>query len=128
MAATKVIDTSAVAALLFGEPEGEQAVAFMENYDLVAPPLLEFELANVCLIKCRRHPAQRDKLLTAFNLRKNLGIREIGVNHGEVVLLAEKTGLTAYDASYLWLARVLDAEIVTFDRKLREAAATAGMR
>lgn len=128
MGIIKVIDTSAVAALLFGEPEGEQAAALMDNCELTAPPLLQFELANVCLIKCRRHPEQRDKLLSAFNLRKQLGIREIAVNQGEVVLLAEKTGLTAYDASYLWLARVLDAEIVTFDRKLREAAATVGTR
>lgn len=128
MGIIKVIDTSAVAALLFGEPEGEQAAALMDNCELAAPPLLQFELANVCLIKSRRHPDQRDKLISAFNLRKNLGIREIAVNPGEVVLLAEQTGLTAYDASYLWLARVLDAEIVTFDRKLREAAATAGTR
>lgn len=128
MRVTKVIDTSAVAALLFGEPECEEAAALMNNCELAASPLLQFELANVCLIKCRRHPEQRDNLLSAFNLRKQLGIREIAVNQGEVVQLAEETGLTALDASYLWLARVLDAEIVTFDRKLREAAAMAGTR
>jgi len=30
--------------------------------------------------------------------------------------------LTAYDASYLWLARRLDAELVTIDRQLNTAA------
>jgi predicted nucleic acid-binding protein len=128
MAVTKIIDTSALAALLFGEPEGDEAAARLVDCELAAPPLLQFELANVCLIKCRRYPEQRDRLLAAFDLRKRLGIRAVEVNHGEVVLLAERTGLTAYDASYLWLARVLDAEIVTFDRKLQQAAVTAGRR
>jgi predicted nucleic acid-binding protein len=36
--------------------------------------------------------------------------------------LAEATGLTAYDASYLWLARTLNAELVTLDRKLAAAS------
>ncbi|HZT90151.1 MAG TPA: type II toxin-antitoxin system VapC family toxin [Stellaceae bacterium] len=35
--------------------------------------------------------------------------------------LAEAAGLTAYDASYLWLARALGAELVTLDRKLAAA-------
>ncbi len=41
---------------------------------------------------------------------------------GEVVSLALATGLTAYDASYLWLARLLGAELVTLDRRLAAAA------
>jgi predicted nucleic acid-binding protein len=41
-------------------------------------------------------------------------------------LLAEHFGLTTYDASYLWLARELDAELVTLDRQLAHAAAMLG--
>ncbi len=37
--------------------------------------------------------------------------------------LATETGLTAYDASYLWLARQLGAELVTLDQQLARAAA-----
>lgn len=40
----------------------------------------------------------------------------VEVNPDAVVALALETGLTAYDASYLWLARRLDAELVTLDR------------
>ena len=54
--AVKVIDASALAALLFGEPEAEAVVERLGDARLVAPSLLGFELANVCLIKCRRHP------------------------------------------------------------------------
>ncbi len=44
------------------------------------------------------------------------------VNGLEVVDLALETGLTVYDASYLYLSRNLGMELITFDRRLREAA------
>jgi len=34
------------------------------------------------------------------------------------VLLALRTGLTPYDASYLWLAGYLGADLVTLDERL----------
>ena len=40
----------------------------------------------------------------------------------EVVQLAGETGLSTYDASYLWLSRHLRGELVTLDQALREAA------
>ena len=41
----------------------------------------------------------------------------------EVFALATQTGLTAYDASYLWLARSHDAELITLDRELLRLSA-----
>ena len=121
--AVKVVDASALAALLFGEPEAEQIAGRLTAARLVAPALLGFELANVCLIKCRRHPGQNDTLRTAFALRSRMQVEEIAVDQDESLALAATTGLTAYDASYLWLARRLDAELVTLDRQLGKAAA-----
>jgi predicted nucleic acid-binding protein len=121
--AIKVVDASALAALLFGEPEGEAVAAQLSEARLIAPVLLGFELANVCLIKTRRHAAQRNALMAAFRLRGRLGIEEVAVDHDGVLELAESTGLTAYDASYLWLARQLGAELVTLDRQLGRVAA-----
>ena len=40
---------------------------------------------------------------------------------GVAVALALATGLTAYDASYLWLTRKLGAELVTLDQQLARA-------
>ncbi len=119
--AIKVVDASALAALLFGEPEADIIAVRLEGAQLVAPALLGFELANVCLIKSRRHPEQRDALLAAFGMRGRLQVAAATVDHGGVLELANATGLTAYDACYLWLARQLDAELVTLDRQLANA-------
>jgi len=49
----------------------------------------------------------------------------VEIDLAEALLLAETTALTAYDASYLRLAQALDAELVTFDRRLERALARA---
>ena len=118
----KVVDTSAVAALLFNEPEAEAVAAQLRDVRLVAPSLLGFELANVCLIKARRQPDQMPALIEAFRLWDQLGVAAMAVDHVGVVALAAETGLTAYDASYLWLSHRLGAPLVTLDRKLARAA------
>ena len=123
MTGIKVVDASALAALLFGEPEAEAVAASLEGARLTAPALLGFELANVCLTKMRRHPAQRDSLRAAFRLADRLAVETVAVDHSAALDLAEATGLTAYDASYLWLARALGGELVTLDRKLAAAMA-----
>jgi predicted nucleic acid-binding protein len=115
---TKVVDASALAALLFAEPEAEAIAGRLEGARLAAPSLLGFEVANVCLTKIRRQPSQRDALRAAFRLAHRLKIETVAVDHAATVDLAERTGLTAYDASYLWLTRALDAELVTLDQKL----------
>jgi predicted nucleic acid-binding protein len=119
----KVVDASALAALVFGEPEAEAVAARLEGGRLTAPALLDFELANVCLIKMRRQPGAREASRAAYGLAQRLNIEIVAVDYAATLDLAETTGLTAYDASYLWLSRVLGAELVTLDRALAVASA-----
>jgi predicted nucleic acid-binding protein len=121
--ATKVVDVSAMAALIFGEPEADAVAERLDSVKLVAPALFPFELANVFVVKRRRHPEHEKQLTEAFALRDRLGVEMRAVDLGETAELALATGLTAYDASYLWLARQLSAELVTLDKALERAAA-----
>lgn len=74
--------------------------------------------------KMRRHADQRDALMVAFGMLERMEIGVVEVDHGDAIGLAERSGLTAYDASYLWLARRTGAELVTLDRQLEAAGAT----
>lgn len=116
--AVKVIDTSALAAVAFAEPDGQRIAAQLEEHDLIAPQLLPFELANVCLTKIRRHPVKRELLLAGYEMVSRLPLTFMAVNMTEAVTLAEAKKLTAYDASFLWLAQQLDVELVTLDKTL----------
>ncbi len=64
-------------------------------------------------------------MVAAFGLRKGLGIDEVAVDPAGALALAVETGLTVYDASYLWLARQMRAELVTLDQQLVKAASRA---
>jgi predicted nucleic acid-binding protein len=123
--AVKVVDASALGALLFGEPDGAAVAQRLREASLVAPALLPFEVANICVKKMRRHPDQRDRLVVAYGMLHRMEVDAVEVDHGEVLGLAERSGLTAYDASYLWLARRMGSELVTLDRKLEAAGAAA---
>ncbi len=94
----------------------------LTNARLTAPDLIALELANICVTKSRRQPDLAAKLATSFRLRRHWAIDERPVDHDAVLDLAMAIGLTAYDASYLWLARHLGAELVTLDRQLAKAA------
>lgn len=118
----KVVDASALAALLFGEPEGGRIAERFEGARLIAPDLLGLELANACLKKIRRQPDRREALLAAFDLFERMEIERIGVDPAQSLRLADVTGLTAYDAAYLWLANETGAELVTLDGRLSAAA------
>jgi predicted nucleic acid-binding protein len=117
----KVIDASAMAALVFGEPEAEEIAERIRGASLHAPTLIEYELASVCLKKLRKYSKQRAALLAGHALAKQMAVRKHPVDTQEIVLLAEKTKLTAYDAAYLWLAGSLGAELVTLDKRLARA-------
>jgi predicted nucleic acid-binding protein len=122
--AAKVVDASALAAMLFGEAEATQIAARLRDHSLFATGILSFEIANVCLTKIRRSPLLRDALLLGFATYGEMGIETLDIDPTEMLMTAEAHGLSSYDASYLCLARRLRAELVTLDKKL-EAAANA---
>jgi predicted nucleic acid-binding protein len=114
-----VVDASALGALIFGEPQAEEIASRLEGGTMVAPTLLWFELASICLKKIKAHPRQKETFLLALGLAGRLTIQPIEVHQPEVVQLAWQTGLTVYDSSYLWLVRRLRGELVTLDEKLK---------
>jgi predicted nucleic acid-binding protein len=124
----KVVDASAIVALLFNELTRERIVARVRGASLHAPSLLEFEVANACLKKMRASPGERQALIEAFSVLDALSIALERINLAEPIALAARTKLSLYDASYLWLARALDAELITLDDKLARANRALGGR
>jgi len=123
--ALAVVDASAVAALLFAEPEAEAMGERLQGGDLAAPWLLPFEVANVAAMKLRRRSATRRALEAGLEMLPRLGIVLYPGSALDLLTLADRSGLTAYDAAYLGLAAALDADLVTLDRKLERAWRTA---
>lgn len=117
-----VIDASAAAAVLFGEPGAEPLRRRLHGHALHAPRLIDYELANVAWKKLRHVPGAGVAILEMLAEVAQLNLRHADPDMAEVLTLAVATGLTPYDASYLWLARTLGVPLVTLDRELARAA------
>jgi uncharacterized protein with PIN domain len=83
--AVKIVDASALAALLFGEPEAEAVVVRLGDGSLVAPALLGFEITSVCLKKLRRNPEQRNALLAALSMYDRMSIEIVEVDYADTL-------------------------------------------
>ena len=117
-----VVDASALAAVLFGEPGHESIARQLRGQAMHAPTLIDYELASVALKKLRRVPADAEALLAALHTARRLRLERRQPDMVQVLALAASTGLTTYDASYLWMARWLGVKLVTLDRGLEKAA------
>lgn len=116
-----VVDASVISALLFDEPERDQAQAWMQGKQLFAPQLLDYEVANVAISKLRKGlPAVAAEI--ALRAYDSADIQLLDTDAASLVGLAEQYRLSAYDAAYLWLATRMKAPLATFDRRLGAAA------
>lgn len=122
-----VVDASALAALLFGEPDAAAVSDRLSGRRLTAPTLLRYEVASVFVKKRELYEPRADDLAEMLSLYPLLGIEEVQADASAVAALAVSTGLTAYDAAYLWTGRMLDAPVVTLDRRLAAAARDLGL-
>ena len=117
-----VVDCSTLSGVMFQEHWHAQATGKIADRALHAPYLLDAEMANVAVKKHRQGFAQiADDGLAQFQA---MDIELHPIKAAEVVLLALRYSLSAYDASYLWLAAELKAPLATFDEKLATAART----
>ena len=96
-----VADCSVLAAMLFAEPQADDAMALLSQRAVHAPTLLPYELASVGLKKRRAGatPAEVDTALGDFAEQR---IELHPAPAAEVSALAAQHGLSAYDAAYLW--------------------------
>ncbi|MCX7962526.1 MAG: type II toxin-antitoxin system VapC family toxin [Burkholderiales bacterium] len=127
-----VIDASiALAWLLERErnPFGDGLLEKAASVELWAPSLWPLEVANALLVAERRGRIDRTTRLEALERLAALGIR-IDAAVADLLRisdLAERRGLSAFDAVYLELALRRGFELATFDRDLAAAAAAEGV-
>jgi predicted nucleic acid-binding protein len=122
-----VVDASVVIAIVRSEPERDDLQRILEERKragvaLIAPAGLWLEVVNSLV---RRHRTGSEHVLQAIKEIDDFGIELVDIGRPLLILtldLAERFGLTSYDASYLAVAMVEDADLVTLDGDLAVAA------
>ncbi|GMV38598.1 MAG: hypothetical protein AMXMBFR64_03140 [Myxococcales bacterium] len=118
----RVVDASVLGALVFEEPRADEAAALLADAKLHAPFLLAYELASIARRKAVLTPDRSSLIMAALEDGLALELEWTDVDHTAALALALRYDLTTHDASYLTLAQTLDADLVSFDRKLEAAA------
>ena len=128
-----VVDCSFLIAGLLPDEIEEQAQLILEDLQrgitlAVVPSLFYQEVSNALLVAYRRKRIIREVLsqyldvVAILPLTIDTAAATQGNTMKTVCGLAEKHGLTTYDASYLELAMRLDLPLVTLDSDLYNAA------
>jgi predicted nucleic acid-binding protein len=124
----RVIDASVLGAAFFKERRYQEAYRLISSNDLFAPNLVGYEMSSIACKKLEESPHQSQAIQEALRLFLQMEIRWMDVDYSQVVNLAVATGLTAYDASYLYVSRELNIPLITFDSKLAMVARNWGGR
>jgi predicted nucleic acid-binding protein len=117
-----VVDASVLAVALADDgPEGDAARARLRGETLAALELVDLEVASVL--------RRQNRVGMLDSRRADLAMTDLGAlpmhRAGHVALLPRcwdlRDHLTTYDAAYVALAEVLDARLLTGDRRLANA-------
>ena len=87
-------------ALFFQEPEAEFAEQKLSGCQWVAPILLDYEMGSIFLKKIKRYPKLKSQIENSYKVFCDSAIERVEVPIPAVIPIAEKFGLTIYDASY----------------------------
>lgn len=122
MSIRAVCDSSAVVALLLDSgPDGQWAAEQLTGAHLLAPSLVQFESSNII----RRHElaglTSADQAAQAHH-----DLLDLPIEHWPYQLLASRvwqlrTNLSSYDASYVAVAELSGAPLITLDQRISRA-------
>ena len=107
----------------------DTAFELLESTDCWVPFIWRLEFPNALLMAERKRRVGREQRLEILDSAAQLSLR---TDHTlpdirALSALADRRGLTAYDASYLELAARSGFDLITLDRTLADAAAAEGV-
>ena len=130
--AALVIDSSLAAAWCFPDERTDYTNAILRAVaaplEAVAPRLWAYEVSNSVLMGLRRKRITHADAQEFFESIKSLPIRLTDpVSYDGVFSLADRHGLTVYDAAYLDLALREGLPLASLDKALCKAAGNSGV-
>lgn len=121
-----IVDASGPLALVLGQAEAPVMLAAWDRWAMLGTRVLVpdhfwLEITNPLV---RRHRWPAGKVAEALQQLEMLGAQTVAVDRPILLLaldMAERHGLSTYDATYAALAQVTGGTLATFDQALRQA-------
>lgn len=122
-----VIDTSAIIAVIAGEPERGRIVEATVGASLLAPSSVHWEVGKAFSAMLRRERISLERARRAVAVYQQIPIRFVDVDLGEALDIAAEHGIYAYDAYLIACADRFHLPLLTLDRGLQRVAKAAGV-
>jgi len=117
-----VIDTSALIAVIVGEPERDIIVDITAGNSLIGPGSIPWDIGNAfsAMFKQKRLTIQEAE--KGFAIFKSIPLRFVEPDFINSLKISKKTNTYAYDAYFLDCALRYNAPLLTLDKKLASMA------
>ena len=117
-----VIDTSAIIAVIVGEPERDGIIQATTGHALIGPGCIPWEVGNAFSAMFKRNRLSLEEALKGLAIFTSVPLRYVEPDFDMALEISKKADLYAYDAYFLACAIRHKAPLLTLDRKLKEAA------
>jgi predicted nucleic acid-binding protein len=117
-----VIDTSALIAVIVGEPERTKIVELTAGNTLIGPGSIPWEIGNAFSAMFKQDRLTLDETKKGLSIFKSIPLRYVEPDFLNALRLSKEINMYAYDAYLLDCATRYRSPLLTLDRKLRIAA------
>lgn len=120
-----VVDTSVLIAVLVSEPERAKILKNTENFDLIAPGSVHWEIGNALAAMLKRKRISIGQIKAVLLAYEKIPIRFRDVDMELAMDIASEHDLYAYDAYIIACAQEIRCGLISLDRNLLYAAKKA---
>ena len=117
-----VIDTSALIAVIVGEPERDRIVEFTAGNTLIGPGSIPWEIGNAFSAMFKQNRLTIDEARKGLVIFDMIPLRYIKLDFVNALKISKQANMYAYDAYFLDCAVRHKAPLLTLDQKLKTAA------
>ena len=122
-----VVDTSALVAVIAGEPERNRIVRLTAGNKLIGPGSIPWEIGNAFSAMVKRERLTLHDAQKGLAIFEQIPIRYIQPDVGNALRISKEADIYAYDAYVLDCAARYKAPLLTLDRELMSAAFNLGI-
>lgn len=117
-----VIDTSALIAVIVGEPERSIIIKITEGNTLIGPGSIPWEIGNAFSAMFKRDRLTLEEAKRGLSIFNTIPLRYVEPDFSNALHLSKKTNMFAYDAYLLDCAIRYKSPLLTLDLQLKAAA------
>jgi predicted nucleic acid-binding protein len=117
-----IIDTSALIAVIVGEPERDRIIELTHNNTLIGPGSIPWEIGNAFSAMFKQNRLSIDEIEKGLFIFDTIPLRYLKPDFVNALKISKQANVYAYDAYFLDCAIRHSSPLLTLDKRLKMAA------